>query len=179
MRRSDCHLPADGWGRVTLAETDAAAGRLWTDDGSTHEHRGLKHRGKTETRTVAIPPALVNLLLTHLELFGLAPDRRFFRGLRGGPLSESVYDRWWKLSRVAALTPELVSSPLARRPFDLRHAAASLWLNAGIPPTEVARRLGHGVAVLLRVYANCVDGDTGHHNARIDAALAANNGECT
>jgi hypothetical protein len=27
------------------------------------------------------------------------------------------------------------------------------------PPTEVARRLGHSVAVLLRVDANFVDGD--------------------
>ncbi|RAO57731.1 hypothetical protein LUPAC06_02953 [Micromonospora saelicesensis] len=43
------------------------------------------------------------------------------------------------------------ASALVRRPYDLRHAAASLWLNAGVPPTEVARRLGHGVAVLLRV----------------------------
>lgn len=41
------------------------------------------------------------------------------------------------------------------------HAAASLWLNAGVQPTEVARRLGHGVAVLLRVYANYVDGGDG------------------
>jgi hypothetical protein len=38
------------------------------------------------------------------------------------------------------------------------HAAVSLWLNAGVPATEVARRAGHGVAVLLRVYANCIHG---------------------
>jgi integrase len=74
------------------------------------------------------------------------------------PLSESVYDRWWKLARERVLTPAQVGSPLARRPYDLRHAAASLWLNAGVPATEVARRLGHSVAVLLKVYANCIDG---------------------
>ena len=34
----------------------------------------------------------------------------------------------------------------------------SLWLNSGVPATEVARRAGHGVAVLLSVYANCIDG---------------------
>ena len=38
------------------------------------------------------------------------------------------------------------------------HAAVSLWLNAGVPATEVARRAGHGVAVLLTVYAHCIDG---------------------
>jgi hypothetical protein len=27
-----------------------------------------------------------------------------------------------------------------------------------VPATEVARRAGHGVAVLLKVYANCVEG---------------------
>ncbi|MFI7649744.1 hypothetical protein ACIBTZ_27225 [Micromonospora sp. NPDC049460] len=92
-------------------------------------------------------------------------------GLHGGPLSESVYDRWWKLAREKALTESQVASPLVRRPYDLRHAAASLWLNAGVPPTEVARRLGHGVAVLLRVYANCIDGGDDTMNDKIGDAL--------
>jgi hypothetical protein len=34
----------------------------------------------------------------------------------------------------------------------------SLGLNAGVPATEVARRAGHGVAVLLKIYAHCIDG---------------------
>jgi DNA invertase Pin-like site-specific DNA recombinase len=38
--------------------------------------------------------------------------------------------------------------------------------------TEVARRLGHSVAMLLKVYANCVDGDEAISNQRIAAALA-------
>jgi integrase len=67
--------------------------------------------------------------------------------------------------------PAQVTSPLARRPYDLRHAAASLWLNAGVPATEVARRLGHSVAVLLRVYANCIDGADEGSNDRIGDAL--------
>lgn len=171
LRAVDCELPETGWGSATLAETDAGAGRHWTDDGSTHERRGLKHRGRKETRTVPIPPALVKLLLTHRQRFGLAPDGRFFRGLHGGPLSDSVYDRWWKLSRQAALPPEAVTSPLARRPYDLRHAAASLWLSAGVAPMEVARRLGHSVSVLLRVYANCIEGDSARDNDRITNEL--------
>ncbi|GAA2363479.1 hypothetical protein [Dactylosporangium salmoneum] len=71
------------------------------------------------------------------------------------------------MARIKALSPEQVASPLARRPYGLRNAAASLWLNAGVPPTEIARRLGHGVAVLLNVYANCVD----VINAKITGAL--------
>jgi hypothetical protein len=61
---------------------------------------------------------------------------------------------------------------LARRPYDLRHAATSLWLNNGVPATEVARRLGHDVAVLLKIYANCIDGQEDTINDQITAALA-------
>jgi hypothetical protein len=31
---------------------------------------------------------------------------------------------------------------LARRPYDLRHACLSTWLNGGIYPTQVAERAG-------------------------------------
>ena len=158
-------------GRITLAETAPRSGRAWTDDGKPHERRGLKHRARNDTRPVAAPPQLVALLHHHITEYGMAPDGRLFRGLHGGPLSESVYDRWWKLSRVAVLTPAQAASPLAKRPYDLRHAAASLWLNAGVPATEVARRLGHSVAVLLRVYANCIDGGDASSNERIEGAL--------
>jgi len=48
----------------------------------------------------------------------------------------------------------------------------SLWLNAGVPATTIARRAGHSVDVLLRVYANCIDGDGQIANQRITAALA-------
>lgn len=49
---------------------------------------------------------------------------------------------------------------------------AQLWLNDGVPATEVARRLGHNVAVLLKIYANCIDGQKQSVNDRITAALA-------
>ncbi|MBB2945333.1 integrase [Actinoplanes lutulentus] len=160
-----------GWGRITLAETAPRSGTAWTDDGKPHERRGLKHRARHDTRVVAAPPQLVALLHHHITEYGAAPDGRLFRGLHGGPLSESVYDRWWKMARRAVFTPHQVASPLAKRPYDLRHAAASLWLNAGVPATEVARRLGHSVAVLLRVYANCIDGGEDGVNDRIHNAL--------
>jgi integrase len=159
------------WGRITLAETDPRVGSHWTNDGRPNERRGLKHRARSETRSVPIPPQLVALLHRHIEKHDTAPDGRLFRGLHGGPLSSSVYDRWWKMAREVALTPAQAASPLARRPYDLRHAAASLWLNAGVPPTEVARRLGHSVAILLKVYVNCIDGGDTGLNDRIGDAL--------
>jgi hypothetical protein len=65
--------------------------------------------------------------------------------------------------------------PVAARPapLDLRHAAVSLWLNSGVPATEVARRAGHGVAVLLKIYAHCIDGQADAANERIARALGA------
>ena len=41
-----------------------------------------------------------------------------------------------------------------------------------MPATEVARRAGHGVAVLLRIYAHCIDGQADAANRRITDALS-------
>jgi hypothetical protein len=42
-----------------------------------------------------------------------------------------------------------------------------------LPATEVARRAGHGVAVLLKIYAHCIDGQADAANQRITDALGA------
>lgn len=74
LRRSDCTLPASGWGRIELAETRPAAGKAWTDSGEAHDRRGLKQRAEGEVRIVPIPPPLVRLLHEHLKEFGTAKD---------------------------------------------------------------------------------------------------------
>ncbi len=68
-------------------------------------------------------------------------------------------------------SPAQQASPLARRPNDLRHAGVSLAQNAGVPATEVARRAGHSVVVLLKIYAHCIDGQADAANKRIADAL--------
>ncbi|MFU8851104.1 tyrosine-type recombinase/integrase [Micromonospora sp. SL1-18] len=176
LRQMDCALPSSGWGRIVLVETNPYAGPSWTETEDGREVRGLKHRGQGETRTIPIPPELVRLMREHLERYGTTPDGRLFRGLRGGPLASSTYDRVWKEARAYALASEITASPLARRPYDLRHAAVSLWLNGGVPATEVARRAGHSVAVLLKVYANCIDGEEETVNDKISRALSASRG---
>ena len=167
----DLTLPSRGWGRIDLAASAARAGRDWTDDGTARQARGLKHRAPRETRSVPIPPVLVTMLQAHLRTYGTAADGRLFRTSRGGLLQDSAYSAVWQAARAAALTPAQHASPLARRPYDLRHAAVSLWLNAGVPATEVARRAGHSVAVLLKVYAHCIDGQADNVNKRIADAL--------
>ena len=49
----------------------------------------------------------------------------------------------------------------------------SLWPNSGVPATEVARRAGHGVAVLLKIYAHCIDGQADAANKRTTDTLGA------
>jgi len=55
--------------------------------------------------------------------------------------------------------------------FPAGTSAISRWLNSGVPATEVARRAGHGVAVLLKIYAHCIDGQATAANQRIAEAL--------
>jgi integrase len=65
----------------------------------------------------------------------------------------------WKGARAAALTAPQAASPLAKVPYDLRHAGVSTWLTAGISAQQVAEWAGHSPAVLLRTYAKCLDGE--------------------
>ena len=120
-----------------------------------------------------IPPVLVAILREHLAEFGTSPDGRLFFGVESGEnVPIAVYTRIWQQAREIGLSPAQVASPLARRPYDLRHAALSSWLAAGVPPTEVAERAGNSVKVLLTVYAKCLDGQRAAYNNRIAALLA-------
>ena len=171
LREADLHLPKNGWGRIVLAASASRAGRSWTDHGTARQERGLKHRAAHETRTIPIPPNLVGLLRAHIKKYGTTADGRIFQTARGGIIQDSAYTAVWASARAGALTPAQCRSPLGRRPYDLRHAAVSLWLNSGVPATEVARRAGHGVAVLLKIYAHCIDGQADAANQRITDAL--------
>ena len=92
-------------------------------------------------------------------------------GTRSGMLSESVYGRSWHGARQAALEPELAATALARRPYDLRHAALSLWLNASGAPAEVAARAGDSARVLHDVYPQCIHSHDDLVSQRIEAPL--------
>lgn len=68
---------------------------------------------------------------------------------------------------------EQVASVLAQRPYDLRHACVSTWLNAGVPATQVAERAGHSVDVLRRICAKCIDGQDSAARKRIEDAIGS------
>ncbi|GAA4092269.1 tyrosine-type recombinase/integrase [Nonomuraea soli] len=171
LRETNLTLPESGWGLIVLEGARPQATKRWSDSGETHEDRALKHRAKKDTREIPIPPALVAILREHIEKFGTAKDGRLFRTAKEGTYSSSAYSYVWQEARKLALTPSQVASALAARPYDMRHAAVSLWLNAGVPAPEVAKRAGHSVDVLLRVYAKCMDGQHDHINNKINRAL--------
>jgi integrase len=130
-RTETSRLPHRGNGSQGELEFENAspdAGREWTDDGD-HRARQLKHRANGDNRHVPAHPELVESLLTHLELFGTAPDGRLFNGIRGGELPQGsgafparntpepwelptvTYRRAWIAARRAALIPAEYASP--------------------------------------------------------------------
>ena len=58
-----------------------------------------------------------------------------------------------------------------------RHTAATTMLRSGVMPSEVARRLGHSVDVLMRVYAGVFQDERDRSNVLIEAEMAAQRGE--
>lgn len=172
IRKRDLSLPAEGWGEIYLVKATPEIGKEWTDSGSASEERGLKHRDDGTGRTVPCPPRLTELLHEHLDAYGTAHDGRLFRGARhGGRVGSTTYGRVWAKARAAALPADAVTTPLAKRPYDLRHAAVSTWLNAGVEAPRVAQWAGHSLSVLLRVYAKCLDGGEQAARDRVENAL--------
>jgi integrase len=167
LRTSDCHLPTSEWGVLRLAAATPRTARMDQRRRTSYEQRGLKHRSDGAIRMIPAPPVLGAMLRAHHAAYGTAPDGRLFRGTHGGPLSGSVYGRVWQ----SALGPELAATGLAQRPHDLRHAALSLWLNAGGDPAQIAARAGNSVAVLLTVYSHCIHGRDDLLNQQISRVL--------
>ncbi|MCO1581200.1 tyrosine-type recombinase/integrase [Crossiella sp. SN42] len=172
LREEDLKLPAEGWGEIYLWESAPETGAAWSDSGTRRDPRGLKHREQGEVRVVLSPPELTALLWWHLKTFGVNKTGHLFYGVRSGELiSEGTISRTWRKARKDGLTEREFNSPLASRPYDLRHACVSTQLNAGVDPTQVAEWAGHSVEVLLRVYAACIAGNEDRNRKRIEEAL--------
>ncbi|SCK59343.1 hypothetical protein H180DRAFT_05695 [Streptomyces sp. WMMB 322] len=170
---TDCVLPTSGWGRLVVNRALPQVGKKWTDNGRRHDERGLKNRPAGETRVVPLPPHLVALWRESINTFGVADDGRLFFTERGDIIGSTSYYRVWSEARTLALPPLLVASPLATKPYDLRHSALSTWLCSGADPAEVAQRAGNSVDVLLTRYAKCLYDRQSITNQRIEHLLRA------
>ncbi|GAB2764087.1 tyrosine-type recombinase/integrase [Salinifilum aidingensis] len=164
--------PEGAWGELLLSGSAPETGARWSSTGRRRDRRQLKHRGRGDTRPVPCPPPLVRILREHLRTFRPLGSGRVFYSMRRTELSQSTCVHTWDRARRAVLTAEEVDSPLAKRPYDLRHAAVSTWLSAGVPATQVAEWAGHSVQVLLQIYAKCLAGQEEAARSRIADVLA-------
>lgn len=159
------------WGDLHLDQATPHVGARWTDGGTPRDRRYLKSRSAGEGRSVPCPPELTALLWQHIEEYGYGHDGRLFRGEQGGEVPMITYTRVWRAARKLALTEEAQRTPLARRPYDLRHAAVSTWLTGGVDPATVAEWAGHSLSVLMEIYAACLYGQDVVARQRVQEAL--------
>ncbi|WP_341869875.1 hypothetical protein [Streptomyces bauhiniae] len=171
LQKSQCRLPASGWGLLNLKGGVVTAGKEWTDDGAVYEIHSLKRRAAKATRPVPIPPVLVRILREHIRSFGVAPDGRLFRNAAGNYIDASAYGITWGRAREAVLTIDEHALDLAKRPYDLRHAGISFWLASGVDPAECARRAGQSIQVLFRYYAKFLADARNHANTLIEDSM--------
>ena len=136
-----------------------------------HELSRAKGGPRKTIRRVPVPSVLVAMLREHVQEYGTGPDGRVFQTYRGGIYLPSTL--WWVLqeARQRAFTQAQAASPLARRPYDFRHAGVSWRLNAGTPAPLVAEWAGHTVEVLRRIYAHCIEGDDERRFGPMEQAL--------
>lgn len=154
LRAERCTLPETGWGSLRVDVTDRGAGDDWTDEDE------VEGDPKADSvRDVPVPPELVAILR---EWLGDRTEGLVVVTRDGNAVSTSNLNRSWRRARGTATW----------RVYDLRHAAATLMLGAGVPIGEAARRLGHSPEVLLRTYAGVLVGDEATANQRIEEALS-------
>ena len=88
-------------------------------------------------RTISIPPPLVPELEAHLEAFaGPGPNGYLFRGVKGGPLREHVWQKKWDEARRGVGLDDLHF-------HDLRHVANTMAAATGASLRELMYRMGH------------------------------------
>ena len=114
-----------------------------------------------------IHPHLVKPLRDHIAEFGYGPGGRIFSPPRGGVVTSTAYLTIFHIARAAAFTDAEAASLAAQRPYDLRHACVSTWLNSTGDPAQVAEWAGHSVNVLMQVYAKCISGRQDANKRRI------------
>lgn len=119
------------------------------DDG---DAKSTKTGHRRSARLMA--PVKADLTAWRLASGRPADDQLVFPSATGNLWREHDWRNWRR--RTFQPAARALSLPLTR-PYDLRHAAASLWLHEGRSVVEVAAWLGHSPAMCLGTYAHLVD----------------------
>ena len=118
-------------------------------------------------RDIQMSQPVFDALKRQYEATGRVSDY-VFCNLMGTPLDNKNFsDRvWYPLLRHLDLT--------ARRPYQMRHTAATLWLASGEAPEWIARQLGHtSTEMLFRVYSRYVPNLTRQDGSAMERLLAS------
>ena len=118
-------------------------------------------------RDIQMSQPVFDALTAQFEVTGKA-SQYVFCNQEGLPLDNKNFsDRvWYPLLRNLALK--------ARRPYQMRHTAATLWLASGEAPEWIARQLGHtSTEMLFRVYSRYVPNLTRQDGSAMERLLAS------
>lgn len=107
-------------------------------------------------REITIPPLLTAILsdYKHRKIARIdINDQYVFHERDGQSISSNMIRYYWSKVQIRAGIPH-------RKFHALRHTHASQLLAAGVPITEVSRRLGHAnPAITLKIYSHCIPGN--------------------
>jgi len=118
-------------------------------------------------RDIQMSQPVYDALKTQYEATGQISDY-VFCNQSGQPLDNKNFsDRvWYPLLRNLGLQ--------IRRPYQMRHTAATLWLASGEAPEWIARQLGHtSTEMLFRVYSRYVPNLTRRDGSAMERLLAS------
>jgi len=126
-------------------------GQLLIEQGQT-EVRGHLRTADTKTHRARVVPLAVSVLAALQDHLGAStghsPEDRIFSTPNGAPVRLSNFRGTFERARRDVGLPEWTT------PYTLRHTAASLLAQRGVPPSTAAAMLGHDPAVFLRTYAH-------------------------
>jgi integrase len=177
----DVDLPAgDGPGWLTARRSHRKVAGRWLDPDEDPEWGPLKDRDVADTRRAPVPPLLVGLLREHRRLFGEGPDGMVFhrngKSFQMDVFTRNVWDpgRAFLFPARVDLAPSDPRQPkLSRlRRHDLRHAACSWWLRAGVDAVVCQRWSGHKtLSVFLDIYQGVAPGREDEGIRKLTASL--------
>ena len=139
-----------------------ALGLRWSDIGErtvtverSNDDGAIKATKTGRTRSARLmAPVRADLQAWRLASGRPSDDALVFPAASGQPFREHDFRNW----RRRTFQPACKALGLdVRRPYDLRHAAASLWLHEGHTVVEVAAWLGHSPTMCLSTYAHVVE----------------------
>ena len=152
LRRRDVDV-ARGTVRVERALSQMADGKLIVGPPKTEAGR----------RTVAIPPHVIPVLITHLAAYTAEDlDALVFTGEKGGPVRPHVLQQAWVRAKQATTLPQY-------HLHDLRHASNTWAAATGASTKELMARMGHASSEAALRYQHA----SADRDRTIAAALSA------